>query len=175
MSDNEKKKKGGFLRKAFGLKSKDEKRAEEAAALAEQQALVDRQMAERMAAINAAALKSAREQDNLEAGGGAADADELARQEAEDKAAAEAQAAKDVEAAKRLAAEKLEKEAEVKRLAEEAAEAKRQAEIAAQKRLEEERAEQKRLAAEKLERERAEKERLEQERLAAAQAAAREQ
>ena len=58
----EKSKKGGFLSK-LGFKSKDEKRAFEAAQKAAQQKQIDEKMAARMAAINAAALKSAREQD----------------------------------------------------------------------------------------------------------------
>jgi len=116
MSD-EKKKKGFFARK-FGLKSKDEKRAEEAAKRAAAQQRVDEEMAARMAAINAAALKSAREQDQKETGADLSD-DEAARLEAEEKAKAEEQARKDVEAAKKLAAEKRAKELEAKRLAEE--------------------------------------------------------
>ena len=56
------KKKRGFLSK-LGFKSKEEKLAEKAAAQAAAQAQVDEEMAARMAAINAAALKSAREQD----------------------------------------------------------------------------------------------------------------
>lgn len=118
MSD-EKKKKGFFARK-FGLKSKDEKRAEEAAKRAAAQQRVDEEMAARMAAINAAALKSAREQDQKETGADLSD-DEAARLEAEEKAKAEEQARKDVEAAKKLAAEKRAKEIEAKRLAEEEA------------------------------------------------------
>ncbi len=99
MSETPKKKKG-FFAKAFGLKSKDEKLAEAAALKAEQQALVDAQMAERMAVINAAALKAAREQDekNLNT------AEEL-RLEALEKERAAEQALRDVQAAKRLAAE----------------------------------------------------------------------
>ena len=143
MSDD-KKKKGGFFKRAFGFKSKEEKLAEAAAIKAEQQAQVDAQMAERMAQINAAALKAAREQDeaNLSAA-------EKERLEAEEKARAEEQAKKDVEAAKRLAAEKEEKAAEAKRKAEEeAAREKAQAEKTA------------RLAAEKAAREKAEAEKL---------------
>ena len=56
------KKKRGFLSK-LGFKSKAEKLAEEAAAKAEAQQRVDAQMAERMAAINAAALASAGKHD----------------------------------------------------------------------------------------------------------------
>lgn len=109
MADEEKKK-GGFFKKVFGLKSKDDKLAQEAAAKAAAQKLVDEKMAARMAAINAAALKSAREQDALaaKAAGQEAeiDAAEQARLEAEDKRRAEEQARKDVEAAKRLEEEK---------------------------------------------------------------------
>jgi fused signal recognition particle receptor len=132
--DDGKKKKKGFFSKAFGLKSKDEKLAEAAALKAEQAAEVDRQMAERMAAINAAALKSAREQDEADGLGGDSAAD-TARIEAEERKKAEKQALKDVEAAKklseekRLAAEKAKADAEarVKELEEkaQAAEAKR--------------------------------------------------
>ena len=144
MSDEKKKKKGGFFKRAFGFKSKEEKLAEAAAIKAEQQAQVDAQMAERMAQINAAALKAARKQDeaNLSAA-------EKERIEAEERARAEEQAKKDVEAAKRLAAEKEEKAAQAKRKAEEdAALAKAQAEEAA------------RLEAEKVAREKAETEKL---------------
>lgn len=63
MTTDEPKKKKGFFARAFGRKSKDEKIAEEAALKAEKQAGIDHRMAERMAAINAAALKSAREMD----------------------------------------------------------------------------------------------------------------
>ena len=117
MTDKPKKK--GFLSK-LGFKSKEDKLAEEAAERAAQQKLVDEAMAARMAAINAAALKSARVQDAAAAGIDI-DAEEEARAEAEEKARAEAQAKKDVEAAKRLAAEKRAKEIEAKRLAEEEA------------------------------------------------------
>ena len=115
------KKKRGFLSK-LGFKSKDEKLAEAAAEKAAQQKLVDEQMAARMAAINAAALKSAREQDEAESGV-TVDAEEQARIEAEEKRQAEIQAAKDVERAKQLAEEKARKEEEAKLAA--AAEAKR--------------------------------------------------
>ena len=115
------KKKRGFLSK-LGFKSKDEKLAEAAAEKAAQQKLVDEQMAARMAAINAAALKSAREQDEAESGV-TVDAEEQARIEAEEKRQAEIQAAKDVERAKQLAEEKARKEEEAKLAAE--AEAKR--------------------------------------------------
>ena len=111
------KKKRGFLSK-LGFKSKDEKLAEAAAEKAAQQKLVDEQMAARMAAINAAALKSAREQDEAETGV-TIDTEEQARIEAEEKRLAEIQAAKDVARAKQLAEEKARKEEEAKRLAEE--------------------------------------------------------
>ena len=123
----EKKKKRGFLSK-LGFKSKEEKLAEAAAEKAAQQKLVDEQMAARMAAINAAALKSAREQDEAEAGV-TVDAEEQARIEAEEKRQAEIQAAKDVARAKQLAEEKARKEEEAKRLADE--EAAREAEAKA--------------------------------------------
>ena len=117
MTDKPKKK--GFLSK-LGFKSKEDKLAEEAAERAAQQQLVDEAMAARMAAINAAALKSAREQDAAQSGVDIA-AEDQARVEAEEKQRAEEQARKDVEAAKRLAAEKRAKELEAKRLAEEEA------------------------------------------------------
>ena len=189
--DDGKKKKKGFFSKAFGLKSKEEKLAEAAALKAEQAAEVDRQMAERMAAINAAALKSAREQD--EASGDAPDnAAEKARIEAEERKQAEAQALKDVETAKRLAEEKrlaaekakadaeakakeLEekaKELEAKRIADEKAEAERVAKEKAEAEAEAARAKAAQEAAAKAEAERiaAEKERLKVEAQAAAQA-----
>ena len=108
------KKKKGFLSR-LGLKSKDEKRAEEAAQKAEAQKRVDEQMAARMAAINAAALKSAREMDALKAPNAETEtsAEDKARQEAEDKRKAEIQAAKDVARAKQLAEER-EREAKLK-------------------------------------------------------------
>ena len=185
--DGKKKKKKGFFAKAFGLKSKEEKLAEAAALKAEQAAEVDRQMAERMAAINAAALKSAREMDEA-AGDGPSEA-EKARLEAEERKKAEEQAKKDVEAAKklaeekRLAAEKAKAEAEAKAKAAEekakAAEAKRIAdEKAAAEKAEKERIaaekEAARLKAEKEEAQKAEKERLaaEAERIKAEKAAA---
>lgn len=107
-------KKKGLLSR-FGLKSKDDKRAEEAAQKAEAQKRVDQQMAERMAAINAAALKSAREMDALTTPQGASEtsAEEIARIEAEEKRKAEIQAAKDVARAKQLAEER-EREATIK-------------------------------------------------------------
>ena len=124
---DEKKKKRGFLSK-LGFKSKEDKLAEAAAEKAAQQKLIDEQMAARMAAINAAALKSAREQDEAEAGV-TVDAEEQARIELEEKRQAEIQAAKDVARAKQLAEEKARKEEEAKRLAEE--EAAREAEAKA--------------------------------------------
>ena len=141
MSTDDKKKKGGFWDRAFGRKSKEDKQAEAAALKAEQQALIDTQMAERMAAINAAALKAARDQDaqNLNTA-------EQIRLEALEKERAAEQALHDVEAAKRLA-----KEQEQQKLA------------AAQKakdekaRQEEERLEQEKRRTEKLAREKAEK------------------
>ncbi len=115
------KKKRGFLSK-FGFKSKEEKLAEKAAAQAAAQSQVDQEMAARMAAINAAALKSAREQD--EAPGGLSD-EQQAEIEAEEKTRAQEQARKDVEAAKRLAAEKEEILAKAQKEAEAKAEAER--------------------------------------------------
>ena len=165
---SEEKKKGGFLKKLFGRKSKEEKLAEEAAERAAKQKLVDEQMAARMAAINAAALKSAREQDDI-AAGKTRDEIEAEKLEEEERHKAEEQAAKDVEAAKKLAEEKrlaeeahqkeLERLAEEKRIAEEKAKAEREAAEKAEKerlaKLEEER--KKKEAAEKAAREAAEK------------------
>lgn len=111
------KKKRGFLSK-LGFKSKDEKLAIEAAERAAQQKLIDEQMAERMAAINAAALASARAQD---VGVAEVSEEEQAAIEAEEKRQAEIQAARDVERAKQLAEENARREAE------KAAEAERQA------------------------------------------------
>ena len=119
MAEEKKKKKRGFLSK-LGFKSKEDKLAEAAAEKAAQQKLVDEQMAARMAAINVAALKSAREQDEAEAGV-TVDAEEQAKIEAAEKRQAEIQAAKDVARAKQLAEEKLRKEEEAQRLAEEEA------------------------------------------------------
>ncbi len=101
------KKKRSFLSK-LGFKSKDEKLALEAAERAAQQKLIDEQMATRMAAINAAALASARAQDS-----GAAEAsdEEKAAQEADDQRQAEIQAARDVERAKQLSEEQARKAA----------------------------------------------------------------
>ena len=97
----ETKKKGGFFSRAFGRKSREEKLAEETALRAERQADVDRQMAQRMAAINAAALKAARQQD--EAGLSAQEEKKLEQEEQE---LAQEQALKDAEAAKRLVEER---------------------------------------------------------------------
>ena len=116
VADKEKKKRG-FLSK-LGFKSKEDKLAAEAAEKAAKQKLVDEQMAARMAAINAAALKSAREQD-VAAQPVSAEAE--AAIEAEEKRLAEIQAAKDVARAKQLAEEKLRKEEEAKAEAEAAA------------------------------------------------------
>jgi fused signal recognition particle receptor len=115
MSDETKKK--GFFARTFGRKSKEDKQAEEAAERAAAQKRVNEDMAARMAAINAAALKSARQQDLKDSGIDLAE-DDAARLEAEDKAKAEDQARKDVEAAQKLAAEKRAKELEAQRLAE---------------------------------------------------------
>jgi len=136
----EKKKKKGFLSK-LGFKSKADKLAEAAAEKAAAQQLVDEKMAARMAAINAAALASAREQDESAQG---LNAEETAAVEAEEKRLAEIQAARDVARAKQLAEEKARKEKE-------AAEEKSRLEAEAKKRAEEaaaREAEDKRLAAE---------------------------
>ena len=134
------KKKRGFLSK-LGFKSKEDKLAEEAAERAAKQQLIDQDMAARMAAINAAALKSARVQDDT-AKGIVTDESQEAKIEAEEKAKAEAQALKDVEAAKKLAAEKRAKELEAKRIAEEKAafEAQEAERIATEKKAAEEKA-----------------------------------
>lgn len=134
------KKKRGFLSK-LGFKSKEDKLAEEAAERAAKQQLIDQDMAARMAAINAAALKSARVQDDT-AKGIVTDESQEAKIEAEEKAKAEAQALKDVEAAKKLAAEKRAKELEAKRIAEEKAafEAQEAERLAAEKKAAEEKA-----------------------------------
>ncbi|WP_409432960.1 signal recognition particle-docking protein FtsY [Litorimonas sp. RW-G-Af-16] len=113
----EEKKKRGFLSK-LGFKSKEEKLAEEAANRAAQQKLVDDQMAARMAAINAAALKSAREQDE---GKTETSAEEIAAIEAEEKRQAEIQAARDVARAKQLAEERARKAEAEKAAAEDTA------------------------------------------------------
>ena len=114
------KKKRGFLSK-LGFKSKEEKLAIEAAEKAAEQKRVDEQMAARMAAINAAALASARAQDVKAS---EISDEERARIEAEEKRQAEIQAARDVERAKQLAEEQARREADA------AAEAERQAEEA---------------------------------------------
>ncbi len=123
------KKKRGFLSK-LGFKSKEEKLAIEAAERAAKQKQVDEQMAARMAAINAAALASARQQD---AAAKEISAEEQAAIEAEEKRQAEIQAARDVERAKQLAEEKARREQ---------AEAEEAARLAEEKRLAEERANQ---------------------------------
>jgi fused signal recognition particle receptor len=94
-------KKKGFLSK-LGFKSKADKLAEEAAAKAAAQQRVDEKMAARMAAINAAALASARKQDEASQG---MSAEETAARELEEKRLAEIQAARDVARAKQLAEE----------------------------------------------------------------------
>ena len=126
----------------LGFKSKAEKLAEEAAAKAEAQQRVDAQMAERMAAINAAALASARKQDESAQGLGP---EETAAREQEERRQAEIQAARDVARAKQLAEERARKEKE-------AAEAEERAKAEALKQAEEEaarKAEAERLAAER--------------------------
>ena len=100
------KKKKGFLSK-LGFKSKADKLAEDAAAKAAAQQLVDEKMAAKMAAINAAALASARKQDESAKG---LSAEETAAREAEEKRLAEIQAARDVARAKQLAEERALKE-----------------------------------------------------------------
>ena len=122
------KKKKGFLSK-LGFKSKADKLAEDAAAKAAAQQLVDEKMAARMAAINAAALASARQQDEASQG---LSAEETAAREQEEKRLAEIQAARDVARAKQLAEERARKEAEAEKEAERLeAEAKKRAEDAA--------------------------------------------
>lgn len=101
-------KKRGFLSK-LGFKSKDETLAAEVAERAAQQQLIDDQMAARMAAINAAALASARAQD---VGVTPVTAKEQAALDAEDKRQAEIQAARDVERAKQLIEETARRAAE---------------------------------------------------------------
>ena len=158
----EKKKKRGLLSR-LGFKSKAEKLAEEAAEKAAQQKLVDEQMAAKMAAINAAALKSAREQDD--AAEGISDAEKAAI-EAEEKRQAEIQAAKDVERAKKLAQEKAEKE---KAAREKAAAEKEKQEKAEAAKAAKEKAAQEKAAAKKLEQDKQAK--LKAEKLAADKAA----
>ena len=161
------KKKKGFLSK-LGFKSKADKLAEEAAAKAAAPQLVDEKMAAKMAAINAAALASAREQDEAAQG---LSAEEVAAREVEEKRLAEIQAARDVARAKQLAEERAHEAkaaAEAKALAEEEA-AERAAAEAARK------AEEDRLAAEaKAQREAEEKARAEAEVAEAARIAAEE-
>ncbi len=153
--DNKKKKKGGFFKRAFGFKSKEDKLAEAAALKAEQQAEVDAQMATRMAAINAAALKAARVQDEAHLNEA-----EKARLEEQERKQAEAQAVEDAKTAKRLVEEKKARAAEATRKAEEdAARATAEAEEA------------ERLAAEQAAREKAEAEEIARLKLAEEKAA----
>lgn len=147
------KKKRGFLSK-LGFKSKDETLAAEAAERAAQQRLIDDQMAARMAAINAAALASARVQDG---GVKEVSAEEQAALELEDKRQAEIQAARDVERAKQLAEDQARREVDA--VADREAEAARVAEDV-------------RLAEERAVREVAEAERLAAEAIARAETAA---
>jgi len=126
-------KKRGFLSK-LGFKSKDEKRAAEAAERAAEQKLIDEKMAARMAAINAAALASARTQDG---GGDEVSAEDQAALEAQERKQAEIQAARDVERAKQLAEDRARREAEAAAEAIREAEAKRAAEARAAKAAEE--------------------------------------
>ena len=146
----EKKKKKGFLSK-LGFKSKADKLAEEAAAKAAAQQLVDEKMAARMTAINAAALASARQQDEAAQG---LSAEETAEREAEEQRLAEIQAARDVARAKQLAEERARKEQdEADEAARLAAEAEKRAEEEAARKAEADRlaaeAEAKRAAEEK--------------------------
>lgn len=97
----------GFLSK-IGFKSKEDKLAEAAAQKAAQEQRVDEQMAARMAAINAAALKSAREQDQQST---RISDEDTARIEAAEQRQAAIQAAKDVARAKQLAEEKQRRDA----------------------------------------------------------------
>ncbi len=142
IKDGKKKKKGGFFKRAFGFKSKEEKLAGAAALKAEQQAKVDTQMAERMAVINAAALKAAREQDEAHLSEA-----EKAKLEAEERKQAEAQALEDAKTAENLIEEKRQRALDAKRKAEEEA-----------ARLKAEAEETERLAVEKTAREKAEAE-----------------
>ncbi len=128
----EKKKKKGFFSKLFGRKSKEEKLAEEAAAKLEAQKKIDEQMAARMAAINAAALKAAREQDISELS-----EDEQKRLEEIERKQAEEQAKKDAEAARRLQEEKKAREEEARKIAEAEAIRKKQEEEEKKRREEE--------------------------------------
>jgi fused signal recognition particle receptor len=148
------KKKRGFLSK-LGFRSKDETLAAEAAERAAKQQLIDEQMAARMAAINAAALASARAQDT---GVKEVSAEEQAALDAEDKRQAEIQAARDVARAKQLAEDQAQRAADAK--AEQEAEAARAADAA-------------RLAEERAAREAAEAERQAAEAKARAETAAR--
>jgi len=152
--DNTKNKKPGFFKRAFGFKSKEEKLAEAAALKAERQAKVDAGMAERMAIINAAALKAARQQDEAHLS-----ETEKARLEAQDRKQAEIQALEDAKIAKKLVEEKREREDELKRKAAQDA-----------TRLKAEAIESERLAAEKLAREKSETEKIARLKQAEAQA-----
>lgn len=129
VADEKKKKKKGFLSK-LGFKSKDDKLAAEAAEKAAKQKLVDEQMAVRMAAINAAALKSARQQDEAAQ---PVSAEAEAAIELEEKRLAEIQAAKDVARSKQLAEEKLRKEEQAKADVEAATKREEEAKVRAEK------------------------------------------
>ncbi len=136
--DEKKKKKPGFFKRTFGFKSKEEKLAEAAAIKAEQQAEVDAQMAERMAVINAAALKAAREQDEAHL-----DEAEKARLEEQERKQAQEQALRDAKAARRLVEEKHKREQDAKLKAEAQAalaiaEAEKAARLVAEKQVREE-------------------------------------
>lgn len=130
MTDKEVKKKKGFFSRTFGRKSKEDKLAEAAALKLQQQVDLDQKMAEKMAAINAAALKSAREMD--EQAGLIEPSEDLAEVEAREKQQAEAQAAHDVERAKQLAAEKKQAAKELAQRAEDDAKKKVELETQAQ-------------------------------------------
>jgi len=132
VSEDRKKKKGLFG-KLFGRKTKEDRLAEEAALKAEAQKKVDAEMAARMAAINAAALKAARAEDEAHLTEA-----ERERIEAEERRQAEEQARRDAEAARRLAEEKKQREEQARRKSEEEA-ARRKAEAEEQARLEAER------------------------------------
>ncbi len=179
MSGDKKNKKPGFFKRAFGFKSKEERRAEAAALKAEKQAKVDAAMAERMAIINAAALKAARAQD--EAHLSQAEKDRI---EEEERKQAEAQAKEDAKAARRLVEENKAREQAAKRKAEadaahkqaEAEKAKRLAiEQAAREQAEAEEIARLKAAEEKTRRDAAEKAKLAAEKLAAAEKADAEQ
>lgn len=126
----EKRQKGVFFKKIFGRKSREDKLAEKAAFKAAQQTWVDRDMAERMAIINAAALKSACEQDKMDKGVDTSAEDQAGIEEKERKRA-EKQTEKNVEAARQMASKK--KKAEAEKKVREKAEAKHKAEEARKK------------------------------------------